>query len=79
MKQKLYIAGVAGTLAVVALIVAFALASSHATAPERIEVSNHAAAAPVAAQSAGTAAPFEQSEPSVCSSPAADPGDCTYQ
>jgi hypothetical protein len=76
MISKLYISGVAATLALVALIVALALAASNASAPERAEVSNRAAA-PVA-QSPGTSLPFEQTDPAVCGAPGADPGNCSY-
>lgn len=84
MISRLYISGVAATLALVALVVALALAASDASAPERAEVSSHAAA-PVA-QSPGTSLPFEpgrslpfeQSDPAVCGAPGADPGNCSY-
>jgi hypothetical protein len=84
MIRNLYISGVAATLALVALVVALALAASNASAPERTEVSNHAAV-PVA-HSPGTSLPFEpptflpfeQSDPAVCSEPGADPRNCSY-
>ena len=76
MIRNVYISGVAATLALAALIVALALAASNASAPERAGVSNHAAAP--AAQSAGTALPFEQGDPAVCGEPGADPGNCSY-
>jgi len=78
MKQKLFISGVAGTLALVAFIVALALASSHATAPERVEVSNGASAALAVTPTAEASLPAEQTEPIVCNPERGDPTNCTY-
>jgi hypothetical protein len=67
----------------VALIVALALAASHATAPERAEVSaDGGAAVPViqtAAPSAKASAPSEDGASTICGSPGADPGNCSYE
>ena len=68
----------AAILALVALIVAIVLAASHATAPERAGVSNDASAAAPVVQTAGTSGAAEASDPAVCGTPGADPGNCSY-
>ena len=77
MKQKLYVSGIAATLALVALIVALGLAASHALAPEPADVPTSGAAAPVV-QGAVAFVPSENRDPAACGSPTANQADCTY-
>ena len=86
MKKHFRVTGPAAVLALVALIVAIALAASHATAPGRAELSTPGrAAVPViqtaapVVQTAGTSEASEASDPAVCGSPGADPGNCSYE
>lgn len=79
MKHDIRVTGPAAILALVALIVALALAAPHATAPERAEVSAEGGAAVPVLQTAGTSAPSEDSASTICGSPGADPGNCSYE
>ena len=75
MNSKLYITGVAATLALVAMIVALVVAAPNASAPERAEVFNDGGAARLV-QTSATFAPSEPND--VCGMPGANPGNCSY-
>jgi hypothetical protein len=77
MNHDIRFTGLAAMVALAVLIVALGLATFEAAAPEYHSVTPDGAPVPV--QRADGSASFEASDPSVCGSPGADPGNCSYQ
>jgi hypothetical protein len=78
MNHDIRFTGLAAMVALAVLIVALGLATFEAAAPEYDSVFPDGTPVPVV-QRAEASAPFQASDPSVCSSPGSDPGNCTYQ